>query len=179
MNTRTQYMNENITLRPQEHFLSEQHQQDVTMFQKPHVMGGYGMTPNTIAQISDKVVMTSRILGLFDSLPPDEQNLWFPNQVVHDPDTWTVPHLLQLKSELIRMLSAGNVHKTILLLHLTSSYYPYITVSQLSSQDHCTHSGLRSNLSLGILDRFCRRLNVQIMRNYQGKIVKINQNNIR
>ena len=34
--------------------------------------------------------------GLFT---PEEQNLWFPNQVVHDPDTWTTPHLLQLQSE--------------------------------------------------------------------------------
>jgi hypothetical protein len=57
------------------------------------------MTPNTIPQTSVKVPMTSRFLGLVGSLPPDEQNLWFLNQVVHDPDTWTTPHLLQLKRE--------------------------------------------------------------------------------
>ena len=34
--------------------------------------------------------------GLFT---PDEQNLWLQNQVVHDPDTWTAPHLLQLKRD--------------------------------------------------------------------------------
>ena len=45
----------------------------VTMIQKPHVMGGYDMTPSTIVQVSDKVVMTSRFLGLVGSLPPDEQ----------------------------------------------------------------------------------------------------------
>ena len=27
------------------------------------------------------------------------ENLCLPNQVVHDPDTWTTPHLLQLKRE--------------------------------------------------------------------------------
>jgi hypothetical protein len=43
--------------------------------------------------------MVSRFLGLVVSLPPDEQNLWLPNQVVHDPDTWTTRHLFQLKRE--------------------------------------------------------------------------------
>jgi len=58
-----------------------------------------GMTPNTIAQTSAKVVMASCFLGLVGALPPEEQNLWLPNQVVYDPDTWTAPHLLQLKRE--------------------------------------------------------------------------------
>ena len=31
-------------------------------------------------------------------MPPDEQHLWFPNQVVQDPDTWTLTHL-QVKGE--------------------------------------------------------------------------------
>ena len=57
------------------------------------------MTPSTITQTSTKVDMTSRFLGLVGCLPLDEQNLWFPNQMVHDPDTWTTPHLLQLKRE--------------------------------------------------------------------------------
>ena len=103
MNTRTQYMSANITLPPQEHFSSSQHQHvdmvivntilqkttrgsfrqwdkseydlTVTMLQTPHVMVGYVMTPNTIARISTKSVMASRFLGLVVSLPPDEQNL--------------------------------------------------------------------------------------------------------
>ena len=53
--------------------------------------GGYGLTPNTIAQFSAKVVMASRFLGLVGSLPASEQTLWFPNQDVKDPDTWTFP----------------------------------------------------------------------------------------
>jgi hypothetical protein len=52
-----------------------------------------------IIQTSAKVDMSSRFLGLVGSLPQDEQSIWLPNQVVHDPDTWTSPHLLQLKRE--------------------------------------------------------------------------------
>jgi hypothetical protein len=37
--------------------------------------------------------------GLVGSLPLDEQQLWLPNQQTHDPDSWTAPHLLQLKME--------------------------------------------------------------------------------
>ncbi len=71
----------------------------VTVPQKPHTSGGFGMTPNVLAQTSAKVAMTSRFLGLVGSLSLEEKKLWFPNQVVHDPDTWTAPHLLHLKSE--------------------------------------------------------------------------------
>ena len=71
----------------------------VTRLQMPHSDGVFGLTPYAIAQTSAKVAMDSRFLGLVGSLPLDEQNLWLPNQMVHDPDTWTVPHLLQLKRE--------------------------------------------------------------------------------
>ncbi len=119
LNTCTQCMSviyANITLTPQEYFLSAQHrhvdttianvilQKDtrgsfrqwdsdyqcsglsVTRLQMFHAVGGYGMTPNTIEQTSAKVVMTSRFLCLVGSLSPDEQNLWLAN-----PDTWTTP----------------------------------------------------------------------------------------
>jgi hypothetical protein len=43
--------------------------------------------------------MVSSFLGLVGSLSLEEQKLWIPNQVVHDPDTWTAPHLLHLKRE--------------------------------------------------------------------------------
>ena len=117
MNTCTQCMSviyANITLTPQEYFLSAQHRHvdtiianvilqkgtrgsfrqwdsnyqcsglSVTRLQMFHAVGGYGMTPNTIEQTSAKVVMTSRFLCLVGSLSPYEQNLWLPN-----PDTWT------------------------------------------------------------------------------------------
>jgi hypothetical protein len=57
------------------------------------------MTPNVITLTSAKVAMTSRFLGLVGSLPLEEQQLWLPNQQAHDPDSWTVPHWLQLKME--------------------------------------------------------------------------------
>jgi hypothetical protein len=102
MNTCTQYMSANITLPPQEQFLTAQHlhvdkaitnailkkgtrgsfhlwvKDDydlaVTMLQKPHALGGFGLTPNVIAQTSAKVTMASRFLGLVGSLPLEEQN---------------------------------------------------------------------------------------------------------
>jgi hypothetical protein len=87
MNKLTQYMSANITLSPQEQFLSTHHVHadmaianvilkkgtrgsfqlwgkddqdlDVTMFQKFNTLGGFGLTPNVIAQTSTKVAMTS------------------------------------------------------------------------------------------------------------------------
>jgi hypothetical protein len=45
-------------------------QQDIdletAMLQMPHGMGGYGMTPNVITQISSKVVMESPDTTLID-----------------------------------------------------------------------------------------------------------------
>ena len=70
----------------------------------PHGDGGFGLTPNVIAQTSSKLGMVSRFLGLVGSLPLDEQKLWIPNQLVHDPDTWTTPHLLQLKREYVSLV---------------------------------------------------------------------------
>ena len=68
----------------------------------PHADGGFGLTPNVIAQTSAKVVMASWFLGLVGSLPLDEQRLWFPNQLVDD--TWTTPHLLHLKREYVTLV---------------------------------------------------------------------------
>jgi hypothetical protein len=92
MNTRTQYTSANITLSQQEQLLSAQHVHvnmaianailkkgtrgtfqlwgkdvhdlAVTVLQKPHALGGFGLTPNVIAQTSAKVAMASRFLGL-------------------------------------------------------------------------------------------------------------------
>ncbi len=71
----------------------------MTVLQKPHALGGFGWTPNVIAQASAKVDVASRFLGLVGFLPLEEQQLWLPNQQAHDPDSWTAPHLLQLKME--------------------------------------------------------------------------------
>jgi hypothetical protein len=62
-------------------------------------MGGFGMTPNVIAQISAKVAMAARFLGCIGSLSSSEQQILFPNQNVQDPVTWTSPLLMQLQHE--------------------------------------------------------------------------------
>jgi hypothetical protein len=119
-------MSANITLPTQEQFLTEQHihidttiakailqkgtrgsfhhwvRDDydlaVTMLQKSHALGGFVLTPNVLSQISAKVAMSSRFLKLVGSLPLEEQKLWLPNQIVNDPDSWTTPHFLNLKT---------------------------------------------------------------------------------
>jgi hypothetical protein len=136
MNTRTQYTSANITLPPQEHFVSAQnrhvdtaivnailkkgtrnsfvhwHKQDydmaVTMLQMPHAMGGFGLTPNVLAQSTAKVAMGSRFLGFVGSLPPEEQKIWLPNQSAHDPQTWVASNLLHLKSVYEVLLNKHN-----------------------------------------------------------------------
>ena len=100
MSTFTQYMSANITLPPQDQFLTTQYihidtaiakailqkgtrgsfhhwvRDDydlaVTMLQKTHTLGGFGLTPNVLAQISAKVTMASRFLKLVGSLPLEE-----------------------------------------------------------------------------------------------------------
>ena len=87
VDTRTQYMSSNVTLPPQEHFLSAQdvhvdtvitdvilnkgtwdsfrqwdkndYDLTVTRIQIPHTDGGFVLTPNVIAQTSVKEAMTS------------------------------------------------------------------------------------------------------------------------
>jgi hypothetical protein len=56
----------------------------VTIIQKPHTLGGFGLTPNVIAQTSAKVALASRFLGLVGSLPLDEQKLWLEMYTVQD-----------------------------------------------------------------------------------------------
>ncbi len=80
----------------------------VTSLQMPHAMGGFGLTPNVLAQSTANVAMASRFVGLVGSLPPDEQQIWLPNQLVHDPQTWVAPHLLQLQSEYAVLLNKHN-----------------------------------------------------------------------
>jgi hypothetical protein len=86
------------TLPPQEQFLTAQHIHIDTAIAKAISLGGFGLTPNVLTQISVKVPMTSRFLKLVGSLPLEEQKLWFPNQLPHDPDSWTTPHFLNLKT---------------------------------------------------------------------------------
>jgi hypothetical protein len=80
------------------HWVKDDYDVAVTMLQNPHAQGGFGLTPNVLTQISVKVAMTVRFLQLVGSLLLQEQKLWLPNQLDHDPDSWTVPHLFNLKT---------------------------------------------------------------------------------
>ncbi len=80
----------------------------ITMIQMSHSMSDFVMTPNVIAQISAKVVIISRFLGFVVSLSSSEHQLWFPNQNVQDPVTWTLPHLIQLQHEYKEFLENYN-----------------------------------------------------------------------
>jgi hypothetical protein len=102
MNTRTHHMSTNITISPQEQFLSaphdhldmvianailkkgtrgsfqlrgkDDHDLAMTIIQNPHSLGGFGLTPNVISQTSVKVVMASRFLGWSDLYPEMNNN---------------------------------------------------------------------------------------------------------
>jgi hypothetical protein len=69
------------------------------MLQKPHALGGFGLTTNVLTETSVKVLMGTRFLGFVGSFPLEEQKLWLPNQLGHDPNSWTVPHLLSVKMD--------------------------------------------------------------------------------
>ena len=56
-------------------WVKDDHDLAVTVLQKPHALSGFGLTPNVIAQTSTKVPMSTRFLGLEDSLPLEEQKL--------------------------------------------------------------------------------------------------------
>jgi hypothetical protein len=129
-NTRTQYITATINIPDSEHQHVDRKiayeilqkgtrgsfrnwpRQDIdlatTMLQMPHGMGGYGLTPNVIAQISAKVAMASRFLGFIGSMTPPEQKLRFPNQNLQDPVTWVLPHVLQLKHEYLKLVADFN-----------------------------------------------------------------------
>ena len=116
----------------------------VTMLQNPHVLGGYGMTPNTIAQTSAKVDMSSHFLGLVGSLPPDEQKSLVPKSsgtrpryVDHtssSPAHKGIWYPLRLNTD----APWGNVHGA--RPSCSPLWYSPIPDSQMSLQVQCTYS---------------------------------------
>ncbi len=52
--------------------------------------------------------MTTRFLGFVGSLSSSEQQFRFPNQNVQAPDTWTLPHLIQLLHEYKKLVEDFN-----------------------------------------------------------------------
>ncbi len=136
----------------------------VTRLQIPHVRGGFGLTPNTLPQSTAKVAMASRFVGLVGSLPPEEQQIWFPNQLVNDPQTWIDLNLIQLKSEYVVLLNKHNckeqelyivqdqplpLSETLLLPPLDSIYKVYTRNQELpqpgDSRRSCHHRNIFSN----------------------------------
>jgi hypothetical protein len=121
----------------------------------PHADGSFGLTPNTIAQTPAKVAMASRFLGLVGSLPLDEQNLWLPNQMVHDPDTWTAPHLLQLKTEYEILVDKYGC--VVEMFTVQDPPAPPSDTLRLSNAFIRPMYAFRSDLNRGILVRSCHR----------------------
>ena len=128
----------------------------VTRLQMPHAMGGFGLTPNVLAQSTAKVAMASRFVGLVGSLPPDEQQIWLPNQLVHDPQTWVAPHLLQLQSEYAVLLNKHNCKEQEMFIVQDQPLPPSETLllPPLSKPLPRFIREIRSCLSRGILDRY-------------------------
>ena len=111
---------------------------------------------------------TSCFLFLVGSLPPEEQNLWFPNQVVHDPDTWTTPHLLQLQREYDILVDkyGCSVQKMFTVQDPTAPPTD-ILHSLLSNSFTRSMYAFRSYLNLGILDRFCHHFNTPCLTDHE------------
>ena len=141
------------------------------MLQKPHALGGFGLNPNVLAQISAKVAMASRFLKLVGSLPPEEQQLWLPNQTAQDPDSWHAPHLLNLKMGYDILVNNHDCkvqemytvqehppspNESLLLPPLESLYKTHVRNQELPQPG-------------GVLDRLCHRLKNAISKQMMNK----------
>jgi len=117
------------------------------MLQMTHGMRCYGMTRNIIDQISAKVVMSSHVIGFVGSLSSSEQQLWFPNQNVQDPDTWTFPHFLQFNQEYKKLVEDFNcdIQEFVILSPRRPSSSP---VRHSSFALHSLHSTTTCNMEL-------------------------------
>jgi hypothetical protein len=108
--------------------------------------------------------MASRFVGLVGSLPPEEQQIWLPNQLAHEAQTWVDPHLLQLKSEYAVFLNKHNCKEqemyivqdqslppseTLLLPPLSSLYKVYTRNQELPQPGDSRPSGVASTGGFG------------------------------
>ncbi len=103
--------------------------------------------------------MAARFVGLVGSLTPEEQQIWFPNQLVNDPQTWVAPYLLQLKSEYTVLLNKYDYKEQEMyivqdqpLLPSELFYYHRLKTFTRFIRE------IRSSLSRGILDLILVRL---------------------
>ena len=131
--------------------------------------------------------MVSRFLGLVGSLPLDEQKIWLPNQMVHDPDTWTTPHLLQLKREYVTLVDKyGYVvnHDTSVFRKLSRCKTlplppPILSYCLLSNALIRPMNAFRSVLSRGILFRSCEHVLLMTLLGIICRLVKQSQQILR
>ena len=101
------------------------------------------------------------------SLPLEEQKLWFPNQLAHEPDSWTFPHLLNLKTGYdvlvkehdCKVQEMYSVQVILLPLMNLSCYRLSIAFTRIMCE-------IRSCPSRGILDQLWHRLKVHFQRTW-------------
>jgi hypothetical protein len=108
--------------------------------------------------------MSSRFLKLFGSLPLEEQKLWLPNQLAHDPDSLTTPHFLNLETDYDILVNKHDckVQEMYTVQDHPPSPNESVLLPPLDSL-HKVHARNQELPSRGILDRSCRLLNVQFL----------------
>ena len=60
--------------------------------------GGWGVTPNHLFRDTAFYVVTARWLAWAGTLPREHHHYWLPQQTLDNHDTWTISHLVHLKT---------------------------------------------------------------------------------
>ena len=60
--------------------------------------GGWGVTPNHLFRDTAFYVVTARWLAWAGTLPSEHHHYWLPQQTLDNHDTWTISHLVHLKT---------------------------------------------------------------------------------
>ena len=60
--------------------------------------GGWGVTPNHLCRDAAFYVVTARWLAWAGTLPLEHHHYWLPQQTLDNHDTWTLSHLVHLKT---------------------------------------------------------------------------------
>jgi hypothetical protein len=90
----------------------DDHDLVVTIIQKPHALGGFGLTPNVIAKTSAKVAMASRFLGWSDLYPEMNNNFGTASKYsCKVQEMYTVQDHPPPPSEFLLLLPLGSLYK--------------------------------------------------------------------
>ena len=68
--------------------------------------GGWGVTPNHLCRDAAFYVVTARWLAWAGTLPLEHHHYWLPQQTLDNHDTWTLSHLVHLKTIQTQAVSA-------------------------------------------------------------------------